>query len=108
MFLIFTRLPFFLWYLITSLCGPELCPTPDIVVAVLFWIGYFNSTLNPIIYAYFNRDFREAFKNTLQHIFCYCRREEDSLNFGQRRSSLRYAETNFDSRRPSQLTKLPS
>ncbi|VEN62729.1 unnamed protein product, partial [Callosobruchus maculatus] len=36
-------------------------------VAVVFWIGYFNSTLNPIIYAYFNRDFREAFKNTLQY-----------------------------------------
>uniref|UniRef100_A0A336MGH6 CSON000177 protein n=1 Tax=Culicoides sonorensis TaxID=179676 RepID=A0A336MGH6_CULSO len=60
-------LPFFLWYVITSLCG-EACPCPDIVVAVLFWIGYFNSTLNPLIYAYFNRDFREAFKNTLQSL----------------------------------------
>ncbi|CAD7085120.1 unnamed protein product [Hermetia illucens] len=58
-------LPFFLWYVITSLCG-EACPCPDVVVAVLFWIGYFNSTLNPLIYAYFNRDFREAFKNTLE------------------------------------------
>lgn len=54
-------------YVITSLCG-EACPCPDIVVAVLFWIGYFNSTLNPLIYAYFNRDFREAFKNTLQSL----------------------------------------
>ncbi|XP_063706246.1 octopamine receptor beta-3R-like [Culicoides brevitarsis] len=60
-------LPFFLWYVITSLCG-DACPCPDIVVAVLFWIGYFNSTLNPLIYAYFNRDFREAFKNTLQSL----------------------------------------
>ncbi|XP_061397174.1 octopamine receptor beta-3R-like, partial [Musca vetustissima] len=58
-------LPFFLWYVITSLCGPA-CPCPDVVVAVLFWIGYFNSTLNPLIYAYFNRDFREAFRNTLE------------------------------------------
>ncbi|XP_055852577.1 octopamine receptor beta-3R-like [Episyrphus balteatus] len=58
-------LPFFLWYVITSLCG-QACPCPDIVVAVLFWIGYFNSTLNPLIYAYFNRDFREAFRNTLE------------------------------------------
>nr|NP_001034043.2 octopamine beta3 receptor, isoform J [Drosophila melanogaster]ABC66171.2 octopamine beta3 receptor, isoform J [Drosophila melanogaster] len=58
-------LPFFLWYVITSLCGPA-CPCPDVLVVVLFWIGYFNSTLNPLIYAYFNRDFREAFRNTLE------------------------------------------
>uniref|UniRef100_A0A1B0DQ67 G-protein coupled receptors family 1 profile domain-containing protein n=1 Tax=Phlebotomus papatasi TaxID=29031 RepID=A0A1B0DQ67_PHLPP len=58
-------------YVITSLCR-EACPCPDIVVAVLFWIGYFNSTLNPLIYAYFNRDFREAFKNTLQCVFPCC------------------------------------
>ncbi|KAG5673807.1 hypothetical protein PVAND_003823 [Polypedilum vanderplanki] len=62
-------LPFFLWYIITSICGPELCPCPDVLVAVLFWIGYFNSTLNPIIYAYFNRDFRESFKKTLHSLF---------------------------------------
>lgn len=55
-------------YVTTSLCG-EACPCPDILVAVLFWIGYFNSTLNPLIYAYFNRDFREAFKNTLECVF---------------------------------------
>ncbi|CAG9809873.1 unnamed protein product [Chironomus riparius] len=72
-------LPFFLWYVITSLCGPEYCPCPDIVVAILFWIGYFNSTLNPIIYAYFNRDFRESFKKTLQSIFpCFLK---DNFNF---------------------------
>ncbi|XP_063369328.1 octopamine receptor beta-2R-like [Cydia amplana] len=57
-------LPFFLWYVTTNVCG-EPCETPDVVVGVLFWIGYFNSALNPLIYAYFNRDFRDAFKNTL-------------------------------------------
>ncbi|CAG0895037.1 unnamed protein product [Cyprideis torosa] len=61
--------PFFLWYLIDALC--DVCVTPDIIVTILFWIGYFNSTLNPIIYAYFNRDFREAFKDTLRQI-AYC------------------------------------
>lgn len=40
-------LPFFLWYVTTSLCGPDLCPCPDVVVAILFWIGYCNSALNP-------------------------------------------------------------
>jgi octopamine receptor beta len=75
---------------IITLCG-EACPCPDIVVALLFWIGYFNSTLNPIIYAYFNRDFREAFKNTLICIFCsWWRREPSPLDFDVRRHSLRY------------------
>ncbi|KAE8742970.1 hypothetical protein FOCC_FOCC011400 [Frankliniella occidentalis] len=76
-------LPFFLWYVITTLCG-ESCPSPDVVVAVLFWIGYFNSALNPLIYAYFNRDFREAFKNTLQCFFpccCTCWKPASPENF---------------------------
>ncbi|XP_049861334.1 octopamine receptor beta-3R-like [Schistocerca gregaria] len=64
-------LPFFLWYVTTTLCG-EACHCPDVVVAVLFWIGYFNSALNPLIYAYFNRDFRDAFGNTLQCFFPCC------------------------------------
>ncbi|XP_011630973.1 octopamine receptor beta-3R-like isoform X3 [Pogonomyrmex barbatus] len=64
-------LPFFLWYLITSLCG-EACYCPDTVVSVLFWIGYFNSALNPLIYAYFNRDFRDAFKDTLKSALPCC------------------------------------
>ncbi|XP_025992267.1 octopamine receptor beta-3R isoform X3 [Solenopsis invicta] len=64
-------LPFFLWYLTTSLCG-EACYFPDTVVSVLFWIGYFNSALNPLIYAYFNRDFRDAFKDTLKSALPCC------------------------------------
>ncbi|CAK9800906.1 Octopamine receptor beta-1R [Anthophora quadrimaculata] len=64
-------LPFFLWYVTTSLCG-EACYCPDSVVSVLFWIGYFNSALNPLIYAYFNRDFREAFKDTLKSALPCC------------------------------------
>uniref|UniRef100_A0A1A9WGP1 G-protein coupled receptors family 1 profile domain-containing protein n=1 Tax=Glossina brevipalpis TaxID=37001 RepID=A0A1A9WGP1_9MUSC len=51
-------------YITSSLC--ESCSTPRIVVGILFWIGYLNSALNPIIYAYFNRDFRAAFKKTLK------------------------------------------
>lgn len=83
-------LPFFTWYLSTTLCSS--CECPDIVVTVVFWIGYFNSTLNPIIYAYFNREFREAFKNTLQCAFCsLCHRQPSDLDaYDNRRSSLRY------------------
>lgn len=78
-------------YVITTLCG-EACNISSSVVAVLFWIGYFNSTLNPLIYAYFNRDFREAFKNTLQCAFCnLCRSPPSDLEaLDARRPSLRY------------------
>ncbi|KAH6946088.1 hypothetical protein HPB50_011615 [Hyalomma asiaticum] len=62
-------LPFFLWYVSVTMCG-DACPCPDLVVDLLFWIGYLNSSLNPVIYAYFNREFRQAFKETLQAIFC--------------------------------------
>lgn len=78
-------------YMTVSLCGPEKCPSPDILVTILFWIGYFNSTLNPLIYAYFNRDFREAFKNTLNCLFCaWWKRDGLQLDIDNRRSSLRY------------------
>ncbi|XP_052773948.1 octopamine receptor beta-2R-like [Mya arenaria] len=62
---IFCFLPFFSWYLITTLCG-ESCPYPPVLGQALFWLGYFNSCLNPIIYAYFNRDFRCAFRKLLR------------------------------------------
>lgn len=106
-------LPFFLWYVAATLCD---CETPPIVVALLFWIGYFNSTLNPLIYAYFNRDFREAFKNTLQCAFCsLCKRPPSDLDaLDVRRASLRYDDrtrstysetymTHIDRRRSSEL-----
>lgn len=53
-------------YVISTLCGSKDCYSPPAVVTLVFWIGYFNSTLNPLIYAYFNREFRVAFKKTLQ------------------------------------------
>lgn len=52
-------------YVISSICA-ESCSTPRIVVGIVFWIGYFNSALNPLIYAYFNREFRYAFQRTLK------------------------------------------
>jgi hypothetical protein len=58
--------PFFTWYLMRSLCPPSVCgEPPDDVVAALFWIGYANSALNPVIYARCNREFREAFRRIL-------------------------------------------
>lgn len=83
-------LPFFVWYVTTTLC--ETCYNPEVLVTLVFWIGYFNSTLNPVIYAYFNKEFREAFKNTLECAFCsYCRRRPSDLDaLDIRRPSVRY------------------
>ena len=64
-------LPFFIWYVTSTICGSN-CNTPKLIVDLLFWVGYLNSAMNPIIYAYFNREFREAFKETLRNIFCCC------------------------------------
>ncbi|CAM1296160.1 Htr4 (predicted) [Pycnogonum litorale] len=72
-------LPFFLWYLSSTLSDSE---TPKEMVTLLFWIGYINSALNPVIYAYFNRDFRNAFKESLSHLMFwkYCCDEESLEN----------------------------
>ncbi|XP_042877487.1 octopamine receptor beta-3R-like [Penaeus japonicus] len=69
-------LPFFTWYVSINICGSA-CRCPHAVVTALFWIGYFNSTLNPFIYAYFRADFREAFHRTLKRLTC-CRPRQPS------------------------------
>lgn len=89
-------MPFFLWYVISTLCGDDLCPVPGIVVSILFWIGYFNSMLNPAIYAYFNRDFREAFKRTLTCLFCSCC-ERDKNELAWNNSTVTIGQSPYDS-----------
>ncbi|XP_063221329.1 tyramine receptor 1 [Bacillus rossius redtenbacheri] len=56
-------LPFFLMYVIIPFC-PKCCPS-DKLINFITWLGYINSTLNPIIYTIFNLDFRRAFKQLL-------------------------------------------
>ncbi|CAL8081931.1 unnamed protein product [Orchesella dallaii] len=57
-------LPFFLMYVIIPFC--KSCEEPsDKVVNFITWLGYLNSSLNPIIYTIFNMDFRKAFKKLL-------------------------------------------
>jgi 5-hydroxytryptamine receptor 1 len=63
-------LPFFVIALALPTCGGEggwCAPlvSSDVVFAVCLWLGYFNSTLNPIIYTIFSPDFRCAFKKIL-------------------------------------------
>lgn len=60
---------FFLRY---TFCGPALNICSDfiansvIIEDALFWIGYFNSMVNPFLYNYTNKDFRKAFKKLLK------------------------------------------
>lgn len=64
-------MPFFLVYLIFPFCDRCAARVGDGVVRLVVWLGYLNSSLNPIIYTIFNVDFRTAFKNIL---LCLCRK----------------------------------
>ncbi|XP_033122466.1 alpha-2A adrenergic receptor-like [Anneissia japonica] len=55
--------PFFQLYFITAIC--DKCRFPDLLFLFFEWIGYCNSAINPLIYTFFNRDFRKAFKKLL-------------------------------------------
>lgn len=55
-------LPFFTMYLIQPFCNQ--CINEKIYEAAN-WLGYINSSLNPIIYTIFNMDFRKAFKKLI-------------------------------------------
>lgn len=53
-------LPFFIVALLEPLCRE--CFFHPALIGVVLWMGYCNSALNPIIYTFFNKDFRFAFK----------------------------------------------
>ncbi|KAK0166243.1 hypothetical protein PV328_004682 [Microctonus aethiopoides] len=57
-------LPFFVITLGQAICS--VCKPPDILASAFLWLGYFNSTLNPVIYTIFSPEFRQAFKRMLR------------------------------------------
>ncbi|XP_028669007.1 alpha-1A adrenergic receptor-like [Erpetoichthys calabaricus] len=46
---------------------------PPTIFKVIFWLGYFNSCLNPIIYPCSSKEFKRAFLRILK---CQCRRKK--------------------------------
>lgn len=54
--------PFFVVNLTAAAC--KTC-VPPLAFKILTWLGYANSSLNPIIYSIFNTDFREAFRRII-------------------------------------------
>ncbi|XP_052772066.1 octopamine receptor 2-like [Mya arenaria] len=57
--------PFLFMYTIRSFCTH--CPIDPHFQAAIIWLGYANSSLNPILYTIFNDDFRKAFHKI---VFC--------------------------------------
>lgn len=53
-------LPFFIVAIVKPLCHS--CFFDSVVIGVVTWLGYFNSACNPVIYTFFNKDFRSAFR----------------------------------------------
>ncbi|KAM8938672.1 alpha-1D adrenergic receptor [Pelodytes ibericus] len=67
-------LPFFLVLPLGSFF-PSLKPS-DSVFKVIFWLGYFNSCVNPMIYPCSSKEFKRAFIRLLK---CQCRRRRRPL-----------------------------
>ncbi|CAG9815229.1 unnamed protein product [Phaedon cochleariae] len=72
---IFCWLPFFTMYLVRAFCPNCIHP---LVFSILFWLGYCNSAINPLIYALFSKDFRFAFKKIICKCFCTGGGQKDS------------------------------
>ncbi|KAJ8317615.1 hypothetical protein KUTeg_005519 [Tegillarca granosa] len=56
--------PFFVVELLKPLCVD--CYIDPIIKNTVMWLGYCNSACNPVIYTFFNKDFRCAFKKIFQ------------------------------------------
>nr|AAB20701.1 alpha 1-adrenergic receptor subtype alpha 1D, alpha 1D-AR [rats, hippocampus, Peptide, 559 aa] [Rattus sp.] len=77
---------------------PQIKPSEG-VFKVIFWLGYFNSCVNPLIYPCSSREFKRAFLRLLR---CQCRRRRRRL------WSLRPPLASLDRRRAFRLRPQPS
>ncbi|XP_076367817.1 D(1)-like dopamine receptor [Tachypleus tridentatus] len=65
-------LPFFLMYVILAYC--EQCYLSYEWRSAITWLGYLNSSFNPCIYVFLNKEFKEAFSRVLG---CNYRKDSD-------------------------------
>ncbi|KAM4678522.1 LOW QUALITY PROTEIN: alpha-1A adrenergic receptor-like [Discoglossus pictus] len=72
-------LPFFLAMPIGSIYPPA--KPSETIFKITFWLGYFNSCINPVIYPCSSPEFRKAFQNIL-HARCSHRRQAASKYSG--------------------------
>ena len=85
-------LGFFTVYVLHSWC-PVACYIPRELDAFFFWLGYANSSINPILYTIFNEEFRKAFQKILG---CYRRNSSSGVggfNAGFRSRIVFHSET---------------
>lgn len=75
-------LPFFIDYLIT----PFLTEPSKALAEFLTWLGWFNSAINPFIYAFYSVDFRTAFWRLTFKRFC---RDSSKQQFPSNTMSIR-------------------
>lgn len=54
-----------------ALCSE--CSPPEDLFKVIFWLGYCNSMMNPVIYGFSSKEFKRAFRNILS---CKCRKSQ--------------------------------
>jgi hypothetical protein len=66
-----TWLPYFILFFVVAWCNH--CISDSIYTASI-WLGYLNSTVNPLIYPLCNVHFRRAFQK-----ICYCKHAKTKL-----------------------------
>ena len=63
--------PYFILFLVVAWCNRCI---PDSIFIASIWLGYLNSSLNPVIYPLCNAHFRRVFQK-----ICYCKQEKTKL-----------------------------
>lgn len=72
--------PFFVTNVCYGLCHEQCVHHSEVLFPVFTWLGYINSGMNPVIYAYSMRDFRRAFLKIVC-IGCGCNRRQRPISF---------------------------